>query len=152
LLYPNIGEDIIKLHDEMVLNDDKIESLITKIFVNLKTTYDENNEDYINYIRDRAILTTKNEEVDNINEQIINIFPGEAKEFLLADSVEDKDFVHQNLYPIEFLNTLTPSGTPPHKLILKVGVPIILLRNLCLKEGLYNSTQLIVRRITMLYY
>ncbi|PKK62683.1 hypothetical protein RhiirC2_790004 [Rhizophagus irregularis] len=35
------------------------------------------------------------------------IFPKEAKEFLLAGSVKDKDLVHQNLYPIEFLNTLT---------------------------------------------
>ncbi|CAB4426499.1 unnamed protein product [Rhizophagus irregularis] len=35
------------------------------------------------------------------------IFPKEAKEFLLAGSVKDKDLVHQNLYSIEFLNTLT---------------------------------------------
>ena len=146
LLYPNIGEDIIKLNDNIVLKDDKIESLISKIFYNLEDIY-KNNENYIGYIKDRAILTTKNENVDNINNQIINIFPGEAKEFLSADSVEDKDFVHQNLYPVEFLNTLTPSGTPPHKLVLKVGAPIILLRNLNPAEGLCNGTRLIVKRL-----
>ena len=65
--------------------------------------------------------------------------------FLSADSVEDRDSVHQNLYPVEFLNTLTPSGTPPHRLVLKVGAPIILLRNLSPAEGLCNGTRLIVR-------
>ena len=86
-----------------------------------------NDQTYVDYIKDKAIFTPKNEDVDSINEQIINIFPGEAKEFLSADSVEDKDEVHLGLYLIEFLNTLTPSETPPHRLILKKGVPIILL-------------------------
>ena len=48
---------------------------------------------------------------------------------------------------MEFLNTLTPSGTPPHKLVLKVGAPIILLRNISPTEGLCNGTRLIVREL-----
>ena len=103
------------------------------------------NLNYIDYIKDRAILTLKNEDADDINEKIINIFPGISQEFLSADSVEDKDFVHQNLYPVEFLNTLTPSGTPPHKFVLKIGVPIMLLRNINPIEGLCNDIRLIVR-------
>src|SRR6266511_1244133 len=64
LLNPDIGEDIVKL------------------------------QDYINYNKNRAILTIRNENIDDINEQIINIFSGQAQEFLLADSVEDKNLVH----------------------------------------------------------
>ncbi len=143
--YPNIGEDVVKLHDDMILDDENLELLISEVFHNIDNNY-KDIDNYINYIKDRAILTTKNEDVDDINEQIINIFPGDAKEFLSADSVEDKDSVHQNLYPIEFLNTLTPSGTPPHKLVLKVGVPIMLLRNINPTEGLCNGTRLIVKR------
>ena len=101
--------------------------MITEIFGNINDNY-KDIANYIDYIKDRAILSTKNEDVDDINKQIINMFPGDAQEFLSADSVDNKDSVHQNLYPVEFLNTLTPSGTPPHKLILKVGVPIMLLR------------------------
>jgi len=143
-VYDNIGEDIIKLDDDLVFNDEKLESLISEIFDDLNNNYYKN-PNYIDYIKDRAILTLKNEDVDDINEKIINIFPGISQEFLSADSVEDKDFVHQNLYPVEFLNTLIPSGTPPHKLILKIGVPIILLKNINPIERLCNSIRLIVR-------
>src|SRR6266540_596046 len=145
-IHENIGENIIQLPNKIIFDEnDTIVSFISKIFYNLNENY-SNDQTYVDYIKDRAILTPKNEDVDSINEQIINIFPGEAKEFLSADSVEDKDEVHLGLYLIEFLNTLIPSGTPPHRLILKKGVPIILLRNLSTTEGLCNGIRLIVRK------
>ncbi|XP_024868732.1 uncharacterized protein LOC112452644 [Temnothorax curvispinosus] len=49
-------------------------------------------------------------------------------------------------YPIEFLNSLNPAGLPPHKLRLKVGTPIMLLRNL--KPSRFCSgTRLQVKRL-----
>ncbi len=47
-----------------------------------------------------------------------------------------------DIYPIEFLNTLSFSGVPPHELQLQEGCPIILLRNMT--SGLANGTRLIV--------
>jgi ATP-dependent DNA helicase PIF1 len=47
-------------------------------------------------------------------------------------------------FPSEFLNTLDPQGLPPHILKLKVGMPIIMLRNLNPRLGLMNGTRLIV--------
>jgi len=44
-------------------------------------------------------------------------------------------------YPIEFLESLNPSGLPAHRLILKVGACIILLRNLD-PPRLCNGTRL----------
>ena len=51
------------------------------------------------------------------------------------------------LLPDEFLNSLTPNGLPPHKLILKKGSIIILLRNINLSDGLCNGTRLKVKEL-----
>ena len=59
------------------------------------------------------------------------IFPGEPRIYLSADTVADIKQV--SLYPVEFLNSLTPSGLPPYRLILKLHSPIMLLRNLNLR-------------------
>ena len=52
---------------------------------------------------------------------------------------------YNNYYPSEFLNTLTPNGLPPHVLKLKIGCPVILLRNIDPAGGLCNGTRLVVR-------
>src|ERR1041384_4905327 len=49
------------------------------------------------------------------------------------------------IYSPEFLRSLRISDLPTGELKLKVGIPIILLRNLNPSEGLCNGTRLIVR-------
>ncbi len=144
-IYENIGEDIILLPNKIIFDkNDIIVLFISKIFYNLNVNY-ANDQTYIDYIKNKTILAPKNEDVYSINKQIINIFSEEAREFLLVDSVKNKDKIHLGLYSIKFLNTLIPSGTPPYRLILKKGIPIILLWNLNLTEGFCNSTRLIIR-------
>ncbi|CAB5192862.1 uncharacterized protein OCT59_015926 [Rhizophagus irregularis] len=77
------------------------------------------------YFVEHGILAPINEYVNSINTIIMNQFPaGKAFEYLSADTVEEADDQKELLY------SLTVSGLPPHKLILKLGSPIILLCNL----------------------
>ena len=94
------------------------------------------------YITSRAILSTRNERVDMINMKMISSFQGDEMVYHSFDSTIDDP---HNYYPSEFLNTLTPNGLPPHMLKLKIGCPIILLRNIDPANGLYNGTRLVVR-------
>jgi len=50
------------------------------------------------------------------------------------------------LYAVEFFDSLEPTGFPPHNLELKVGVPIMLLRNFDPPE-LCNCTRLCVKNL-----
>ena len=47
----------------------------------------------------------------------------------------------------EFLNTIITLRFPNHKLRLKVGVPVMLLRNIDTQLGLCNGTRLIITRM-----
>ncbi|XP_021953009.1 uncharacterized protein LOC110849854 [Folsomia candida] len=91
-----------------------------------------------------AILCPKNMDVDKINEEILNILEGNSVTYCSTDSVDDESAEDRQHYPVEFLNGLTPSGMPVHKLNLKKGSNIMLLRNLNTKRGLCNGTRLIV--------
>ncbi|XP_055922687.1 uncharacterized protein LOC129953463, partial [Eupeodes corollae] len=79
-----------------------------------------------------------------INTDILNEFQGEKKEYLSMDTIMDTEL--STSYPVEFLNSLEPSGVPSHKLQLKLNVPVILMRNLDAPR-LCNGTKL---RITKL--
>ena len=61
-----------------------------------------------------------------------------------ADTIAEEDIAQT--YPTEFLNSLTLSGLPPHEMELKIGSPVMLLRNLRAGpgNGLRNGTRMIV--------
>ena len=70
--------------------------------------------------------------------------PGEVREYKLADTVELDQMLE---YPTEFLNSLHPSGLPPHVLRLKPYAEIMLLRNLNPSIRLMNGTLLQVKTL-----
>ncbi|GFV80265.1 ATP-dependent DNA helicase [Trichonephila clavipes] len=92
----------------------------------------------------RAILAAKNIDVNTINFTIQHGIPSETTTYKSIDTVENQDEVVN--YPTEFLNSLDLPGMPPHVLTLKIGVPIILLRNIN-PPRLCNGTRLLVKKM-----
>nr|CAG8545156.1 1468_t:CDS:1 [Entrophospora candida] len=117
---------------------DPIDLLIDTVYPNLIE-----NSMNITFIMERAKLTPLNNDVDEINGRIMAKYPGEQYTYYSFDSTpEDKT----NLYPIEYLNSITSQGLPPHELTLKVNAPIMLFRNLDLVNRLCNRTRLICQQ------
>ena len=75
---------------------------------------------------------------------------GQEKTYLSADSVIEEDGADSAdsvPVPLEFLRSINSSSLPPGKLSLKIGCPIILLRNLAPSQGLCNGTRMVVTRM-----
>ncbi|KAK9049910.1 hypothetical protein SSX86_031120 [Deinandra increscens subsp. villosa] len=139
----NDGHANIKIPDDLLIHDsvDPLEDLIQFVYPSML-------ENFKNpaYWKERAILAPTNEIVYEINERLLNVIPGDEKEYLSSDSLcptEDvQGTVDENLYSPDVLNGLQFSGLPNHRLVLKKGVPVMLLRNFDQKNGLCNGTRL----------
>ena len=81
------------------------------------------------------------------NKILERILPGSSTVVHSADSVVSESADVHDFYPIDYLNSLTPTGMPEHNLKLKVGAIVMLLRNFDLKAGLTNGTRLKVLSI-----
>ncbi len=81
------------------------------------------------------------------NTEVLQRLPGEEMELLSIDKLIDSDQNFNLNVPIEFVYALTPSGFPLHKIKLKVGAIVMLLRNLNVSDGLCNGTRLRIIRI-----
>ncbi|AES91585.1 PIF1-like helicase [Medicago truncatula] len=78
---------------------------------------------------------------------MLDLIPGEEKVYSNYDSPlsHNKDAnVIDDVHTHEFLNIVIASAIPNHKLRLKVGVPVMLLRNIDQRSRLCNGTRLII--------
>jgi ATP-dependent exoDNAse (exonuclease V) alpha subunit len=93
-------------------------------------------------------LAPTNELAAAINSEIMSQIATEEMSYYSSDTIDESSANYctvQSLYPTEFLNTICMSGSPDHHLQLKVGVPIMLLRNLDHTKGLCNGTRLLTQ-------
>jgi hypothetical protein len=103
----------------------------------------------ISFFRDRAILTTKNDTVADINVRILTRLAGETRVYDTVNSI-NFDTMKKDSRPdisIEFLRAQNPSGLPLARLELKIGAPVICFRNLFSREGLYNGIRIIITKL-----
>jgi hypothetical protein len=134
---PNIGGD--------ELNDGVPTSLgMAKIIDTMYPAQDLNDASIATdaYFAGRTILTPTNAAVHRVNEAVADRLQGFTQVYLSTDSVEDDEGSAVGFFETEFLNSVNLNGVPPHMLVLKVGVPVMMMRNLNPDAGLCNGTRL----------
>ncbi|XP_061347832.1 uncharacterized protein LOC133293301 [Gastrolobium bilobum] len=141
------GESIITIPDELLIreSEDPLSDMVNFVYPNLLDNILDQT-----FFKERAILTPKLSDVAMLNEHLMSMIPGEERTFLSSakilkqggtSSVEDDEIT------LEILNTLSCSGIPDNKLILKVKVPVMLLRNIDQSRGLCNGTRLLITKL-----
>ncbi|CAL8148809.1 unnamed protein product [Orchesella dallaii] len=133
----NNKSDFVKLQDDL-LSDNIVNTIFGSDINSLP----------MSELASRAILCPRNDDTLQINETVLCQLQGELKTYFSVDTVMSAESEEEHLlYPVEFLNSLTPMGLPPHQLNLKVGCCVMLLRNLNPKKGLCNGTRLVVEKL-----
>ncbi|XP_057432270.1 uncharacterized protein LOC130725023 [Lotus japonicus] len=143
---PVNGESKIQIPDEILIKNSEtgFEDLVNYTYPDLLRNM-SNSE----YFRERSILAPTIQLVGKVNDYMMSRVSAEEREYLSSDSIYKEDGnVESELdaFSPEVLNAMNCSGLPPHKLSLKIGVPVILMRNIDQSNGLCNGTRLTVKR------
>ena len=126
----------IRLPSDFCKLTQNVEELINCVFPNLERNY--RNHEW------RLLLALSNADVESTNSSILNRIPGNAVTYKSGDTVTNENDVVN--YPVEFLNSMDVLGFPAHRLQLKIGVPIIMHRNIDTLR-LCNGTRLAVKKL-----
>ncbi|CAN1801729.1 ATP-dependent DNA helicase PIF1 [Linum perenne] len=116
----------------------------------VRATYPDLLQNYKNvaYLAGRVVLAPHHDMVHKVNAHMLSQIPGEEITYLSSDYIDNekgKQSVADPEFPVEMLNSLQVPGFPDHEIKLKVGVPIILLRNIDQSAGLCNGTRMVVK-------
>ena len=93
----------------------------------------------------RAILGCKNDLIQQRNNEMIELLPGDTFESISIDYCMNGDD-NRNV-DVNTLNSLEPSGLPPHRLLLKRNACVILMRSLIPRKGFCNGKRCLVKDI-----
>ena len=115
------------------------DALMSKVYPDVRRNYHDDQ-----WLCNRAILCPTNAGCNYVNRKMAQKIPTEEKEYVSMDGMVD--MTESVNYSVEYLNTLEPCGMPPHKLILKKGMPVMLIRNVA-PPRLVNGTRLKVKRL-----
>ncbi|XP_071728253.1 uncharacterized protein [Rutidosis leptorrhynchoides] len=136
------GISEVEMPDDVLIKDveDPIGSMISSIYLQFLE-----NLGNPTYYQERAILAPTHEIVNIINDRMMEYLEGDERSFLSSDSIcqseKDSNF-NSELYTTDFLNSINLGGFPKHNLKLKVGVPVMLLRNVDQAGGLCNDKRI----------
>ena len=99
------------------------------------------------YFLNRMILAPRNSDVNSVNETLLDKMNGDVKIYYSSNQIIRKsgadDHSHLLVTP-EFLCSMKSTSLPPGELRIKIGCPLILMRNLSPSIGLCNGSRMVV--------
>ena len=147
--FPTAAESRIPLRSELRSSAGSLNAFCEEIFPNVTSTIlsceQNGDKSWHDFLMERAILCPTNKDVDQINEIMINSFPGEVHEYRSYDKLITECQAHS--FPVDLLNKVDVNGIPAHLIKLKKGAPIMLLRNLDPVRGHVNGTRYIIKAL-----
>lgn len=143
----NDGFGTIEMSDDIILHyqGDPVEAIVNSTYAT-----DLFGPGDVSYLTDRAILVPPNNVVEKVNEFMMSKNTEQPKVYLSSDSIcifEGQAEVLSEVHSTEFLNTIKCSGLPNHEIKLKIGMPVVLIRNVNHSPGLCNGTRLVLTRL-----
>ncbi|OAV96637.1 hypothetical protein PTTG_26286 [Puccinia triticina 1-1 BBBD Race 1] len=102
--------------------DDLIRNPVKYLYGDIKTECQRTQDSYMEYLSSRCILTPLNMNVEVLTSILVDKPDNEALDLLAKESLSKLDF----------------PGFPEHSLSLAVGMPVMLLQNLNIPQGLCN--------------
>ena len=133
-----LGEGELLIPEEMKTETANLSDLVDTIFPDIATRFND-----ASWVGKRAIMSPSNKEVEEVNNAVLQRLPGEEVVLKSIDTTEEGGAD----YPPEFLNSCELSGMPPHRLALKPGCMVVLLRNFNQRGGHCNGTKYVVVNI-----
>ena len=133
-----LGEGELLIPEEMKTETANLSDLVGTIFPDIATRFND-----ASWVGKRAIMSPSNKEVEEVNSAVLQRLPGEEVVLKSIDTTEEGGAD----YPPEFLNSCELSGMPPHRLALKPGCMVVLLRNFNQRGGHCNGTKYVVVNI-----
>nr|XP_009798543.1 PREDICTED: ATP-dependent DNA helicase PIF1-like [Nicotiana sylvestris] len=141
------GIEKVRIPDDLLIHncDDTISAIVESTYPDF---FKHSND--IDYLQQRAILAPTLDMVESINDYIVSLNHNPEKTYLSSDTICMSDHAFtalDHVHTPEFLNNIKCSGVPNHSMTLKVGVHLMLLRNIDQSSGLCNGTRLIITRL-----
>jgi len=146
--------DCVRLPRSMVVPEDTtVDGLVRLVYGDNTESGSAFSSTEADHLFDRTILAPRNKDVDAVNDAALKLFPAAAatanspaeRTYYSYDKVDEEEDGTQ--YQTEVLNAVKLGGLPHHELKLKKGAIVMLLRNLCPRDGLANGTRLIVQHM-----
>jgi hypothetical protein len=130
------GNSYARIEPECLV--DSLDKMINRVY----------GDNILDNVADCLILAPKNDTVNNVNGVLLERLPGDVVSLFATntDMVPDTVANIERVTP-EIMMSHNPSGFPRHELKLKVGAPVMLLRNLDVARGLCNGTRMVVEDI-----